>query len=154
KIRNVGLLDQNQTGSATIILRVCLESIFIAWCVLGKTQRSLYKYYKGDSSMADWQSRSEISSDVVFFSYVPVGLEKNSEEVFLWDLDKTYLDTTIDSLRGLIQTVLERAWNKRNIPGTSTLIRALSIYRAKQSGQKYFPIYFITASPPQMEERI
>jgi hypothetical protein len=103
---------------------------------------------------ADWQTRSEINSDVVFFRYVPVGLEKNSEEVFIWDLDKTYLDTTIDSLRGLLQTILERAWNKRNIPGTSTLIRALSIFRAKQSGQKYFPIYFITASPPQMEERI
>lgn len=103
---------------------------------------------------AEWESRSEISSDVVFFPYVPAGLEKNSEEVFIWDLDKTYLDTTIDSLRGLMQTILERAWNKRNIPGTSTLIRALSMYRAKQSGQKYFPIYFITASPPQMEERI
>jgi hypothetical protein len=104
--------------------------------------------------MADWRDRSEMNGDVVFFRYVSENIEKSNEEVFIWDLDKTYLDTTIDSLSGLMRTILERAFNKKNVPGTNTLIQALSNFRFEQRGQKYFPIYFITASPPQMEERI
>lgn len=104
--------------------------------------------------MSDWRERAEISGDVVFFRYAPLGLEKSSEEVFVWDLDKTYLDTSIDSLSGLLQTILEKAMTKKNIPGTDTLLQALAQYRAKIKGQSFFPIYFITASPPQMEERI
>lgn len=104
--------------------------------------------------MAEWQKRAQINGDVVFFPYANEGVEKNSEEVFIWDLDKTYLDTSIDSLRGLMQTILERAFSKRNIPGTNTLLLALNEYRKLHKGQVYFPIYFITASPPQMEERI
>ena len=104
--------------------------------------------------MADWRSRSEMNGDVVFFSYVSEGMEKSHEEVFVWDVDKTYLDTTIDSLSGLLTTILERALNKKNIPGTNTLLQSLSEHRRQQKGYMYFPIYFITASPPQMEERI
>ncbi len=104
--------------------------------------------------MADWRDRSEMNGDVVFFRYVSEKLERTNEEVYIWDLDKTYLDTTIDSISGLITTILERAFNKKNIPGTNTLIQALSNFRFEQKGQKFFPIYFITASPPQMEERI
>jgi hypothetical protein len=104
--------------------------------------------------MADWRERSEMNGDVVFFRYVSEGMEKSHEEVFVWDLDKTYLDTTIDSLSGLLTTVLEKALNKKNIPGTNTLLQSLSEYRRQQKGYMYFPIYFITASPPQLEERI
>lgn len=104
--------------------------------------------------MADWRERAEINSDVVFFRYASEGIEKSTEEVFVWDLDKTYLDTSIDSLSGLMQTILERAFAKKNIPGTDTLLQALSQFRKEKKGQQYFPIYFITASPPQMEERI
>jgi hypothetical protein len=104
--------------------------------------------------MAEWRERSEMNGDVVFFSYVSEGMEKSHEEVFLWDIDKTYLDTTIDSLSGLLTTVLERALNKKNIPGTNTLLQSLAKHRQEQKGYMYFPIYFITASPPQMEERI
>ncbi len=104
--------------------------------------------------MADWRDRSEMDGDVVFFRYVSESLEKTNEEVYIWDLDKTYLDTTIDSLSGLMTTILERAFNKKNIPGTNILIQALSAYRLELKNHKFFPIYFITASPPQMEERI
>lgn len=104
--------------------------------------------------MADWRERSEMNGDVVFFRYVSEGMEKSHEEVFLWDLDKTYLDTTIDSLSGLMTTILEKALNKKNVPGTNTLLQSLSEYRKQQKGYMYFPIYFITASPPQLEERI
>lgn len=104
--------------------------------------------------MSDWRERSEMNGDVVFFRYVSEGMEKSHEEVFIWDIDKTYLDTTIDSLSGLLTTVLERALNKKNIPGTNTLLQSLAQYRQQQKGYMYFPIYFITASPPQLEERI
>lgn len=104
--------------------------------------------------MSDWKTRAEINGDVVFFSSVQPEAEKTSQEVFIWDLDKTYLDTTIDSLGGLWQAVIERAFSKRNVPGTDTMLRALAQEREQATGSLIFPIYFITASPPQMEERI
>lgn len=105
-------------------------------------------------SMADWRERSELNDDVVFFQYVSESIEKSAGEVFIWDLDKTYLDTTIDSLTGLFSTVLERAFHKKNIPATNILLQNLYSFRHKTRGLQQFPIYFITASPPQMEERI
>lgn len=104
--------------------------------------------------MADWRERAELRGDVVFFPQTQPELEKASPEVFVWDLDKTYLDTSIDSVGGLFRSVLERAFSKRNIPGTDTLLRTLAQEREKKTGSSLFPIYFITASPPQMEERI
>lgn len=102
----------------------------------------------------DWRQRSQVTDDVVFFRYVSEGLEKNVEEVFVWDLDKTYLDTSIESLRALLITIVERAWNKRNIPGTKSLLQVLARRFGEKVGAERFPIYFITASPPQIEERI
>ncbi|MBX3034493.1 MAG: hypothetical protein KF865_11265, partial [Bdellovibrionaceae bacterium] len=104
--------------------------------------------------MADWRARAELFGDVVFFRSSTPEIEKSSPEVFVWDLDKTYLDTTIDSLSGLLQAVIERAFSKKNIPGTDTLLRTLAQERAMRTGSQLFPIYFITASPPQMEARI
>ncbi|MFN7453279.1 MAG: phosphatase domain-containing protein [Pseudobdellovibrionaceae bacterium] len=104
--------------------------------------------------MADWRDRAQIQDDVVFFRYVTPGIEKNAAEVYIWDLDKTYLDTTIDSLPALLATALERAFTKRNVPGTSTLLQVLSQDWKKKYSQMRFPLYFISASPPQMEERI
>lgn len=104
--------------------------------------------------MSDWHSRSEVSGDVVFFRSTNPETEKSSSEVFVWDLDKTYLDTKIDSISGLFQAVIERAFSKRNIPGTDTLLRTLAHEREEKTGSKLFPIYFVSASPPQMEERV
>lgn len=104
--------------------------------------------------MADWKSKAQITEDVCYFKYASENLEKNVEEVFVWDLDKTYLDTAIESIAQLLTTVVERSFNKKNIPGTKTLLQALSRAYTKRRGQNRFPIYFITASPPQMEERI
>lgn len=104
--------------------------------------------------MADWRERSEVDGDVVFFQYVKENFEANQRQVFVWDLDKTYLDTTIDSLSGLFQTLMERAFSKKNVAGTRTLLQNLSEYQLKTMKADAFPIYFITASPPQMEERI
>ena len=104
--------------------------------------------------MSAWQDRSEIDGDVVFFSYAKTSQEKALEEIYVWDLDKTYLDTTIDSLSGLFRAIIERAFSKKNIPGTDTLLRTMVKEKGDKSGSQLFPIYFITASPPQMEERI
>ncbi len=104
--------------------------------------------------MADWRDRSQITGDVVYFRYVTQGVEQNIDEVFVWDLDKTYLDTAIESLAQLLKTAIERAFNKKNVPGTSTLLQVLAQTWAEKKGQARFPLYFISASPPQMEARI
>lgn len=104
--------------------------------------------------MADWRDRAQITDDVVFFRYVTQGVEKNIEEVFVWDLDKTYLDTAIESLSQLLITAIERSFNKKNVPGTSTLLQVLAQTWQDGKGQSRFPLYFISASPPQMEARI
>jgi hypothetical protein len=104
--------------------------------------------------MEDWQDYSDINSDVVFFRYIAEGVEKNCDEVFVWDLDKTYLDTSLGSVFDVLKVIIERALSKKNIPGTNTLIRALIDSWATKRGNRHFPIYFITASPPQMEARI
>lgn len=105
--------------------------------------------------MAEWRARAEITADVVLFRYVSDPMEQQVEEVFVWDLDKTYLDTTFESLQGLWRTAVEKAFQKRNIPGTASLVRALrNHWQEKKRDKRDFPIYFITASPPQLEKRI
>lgn len=105
--------------------------------------------------MSDWRTRAEITSDVVLFRYVADSVERETPEVYIWDLDKTYLDTTFESLGGLWRTVREKAFQKRNVPGTATLVRALrDDWQARHAGRKDFPIYFITASPPQLADKI
>lgn len=102
----------------------------------------------------DWRDRSQMVDDVVFFPYVTGGIERAMDEVFVWDLDKTYLDTKIDSIGGIFTAAVERAMAKKNVPGTSTMLGRFSKRWTEQHGQLRFPIFFITASPPQMEERI
>ena len=45
--------------------------------------------------------------------------------IYRWDLDRTYLDTEIDSVRGLLRTALESAGEKKVIPGADALLRSL-----------------------------
>ena len=100
----------------------------------------------------DWRERSLVLGDVVFFKYVNQELEKLPTEIYVWDLDKTYLDTHFHSLGDLFRVMMEKAFQKRNIPGTASLVKALSASFQKEWGAgRNFPIYFITASPPQME---
>lgn len=101
--------------------------------------------------MADWRKRARITGDVVFFEYVTSKLERTSDTVYVWDIDKTYLDTHFESLKGLIRTAFEKAFQKRNIPGSGVLVRSLTL---ETGADKPFPIYFISASPPQMERKI
>ena len=90
----------------------------------------------------------EERKDVVSFHYAPKEAARGAKYVFIWDLDKTYLDTHFESFSGLVQIVFEKAFQKRNVPGTAVLVRALF------KRDKNLPLYFISASPPQMQEKI
>lgn len=104
--------------------------------------------------MAHWKQRSTTNLDVVYFDYQTKAQFDSNAEVYVWDLDKTYLDTSIDSFMGLFKTVFEKAFTKKNVPGTPSLIRSLSRYRKKHFNEVDFPIFFVSASPPQMETKV
>jgi len=67
--------------------------------------------------------------------------------VYRWDLDKTYLSTDFDSLRGLLRTAFEKAADKRTFPGASVLLRELCA-----TGP--MGLYILSGSPQQMREVI
>jgi hypothetical protein len=71
-------------------------------------------------------------------------------DVYVWDLDKTYLRTEFHGLRDLIRTALQKAKDKVAYPGASPLLRAL---RNAPDGSTR-PIYFVSASPPQLRDVI
>lgn len=105
--------------------------------------------------MSDWRKQATfIRGDVVFFEYVTSRLEKSSEFVYVWDLDKTYLDTQFESIKGLFRVIFEKSFEKKSVPGTRTLLRALASSISRTGQATPFPIYFISASPPQIEHRI
>lgn len=67
-------------------------------------------------------------------------------DVFIWDIDKTYLETHFSTIRGLAAIPFESAEDKRAIPGTVPLLRALrrGLYDLE------LPLFFISGSPPQL----
>jgi hypothetical protein len=68
--------------------------------------------------------------------------------IFRWDLDKTYLVSHFESLRGLLAVPFERGHDKIAVPGVSTLIRALR--EGQQSRGSVAQVFFLSASPPQI----
>lgn len=64
--------------------------------------------------------------------------------VYRWDLDRTYLDTAIDSMRGLLRSAFEDAANKRALPGATALLRG--IVEAQPQSQ----VCILSGSPLQM----
>jgi hypothetical protein len=104
--------------------------------------------------MAHWKQRSTTNLGVVYFDYQSKAQIDNADEVYIWDLDKTYLDTSIDSLSGLLHTIFEKAFTKKNVPGTPDIIRSLARYRRKHFNEQDFPLFFVSASPPQMESKV
>jgi hypothetical protein len=48
--------------------------------------------------------------------------------VYRWDLDRTYLETEIHSVRGLVRAAFETASEKRTVPGAAALIRGLQLH--------------------------
>ena len=68
--------------------------------------------------------------------------------VFIWDIDKTYLSTHFSSLQGIGRIPFEFAVDKQAIPGMPEVLRG--IRRGPGSGYACAPLYFVTASPPQL----
>jgi hypothetical protein len=71
-------------------------------------------------------------------------------DLFYWDIDKTYLDTDHDSVRGLVAVAWEMAVDKREVAATDVLLRALRRGAPATGGIWSNPIYFVSASPPQL----
>jgi hypothetical protein len=69
-------------------------------------------------------------------------------DLFVWDIDKTYLATNFKSIRGLLSIPLEMAIDKRAIPGADTLLRALR--RGVHGPTGTNPLYFVSGSPSQL----
>jgi hypothetical protein len=63
-----------------------------------------------------------------------------------WDLDKTYLRTEFDTLEDLVRTALERAEQKRTVPGAAPLLRELAAAGAE--------VHILSGSPRQMRARL
>lgn len=69
-------------------------------------------------------------------------------DIYVWDIDKTYLDTRFSSLRGLLSIPFELAIDKRALPGTVPLLRGLRHGAGEESS--IAPIYFISGSPKHL----
>lgn len=65
--------------------------------------------------------------------------------VYRWDLDKTYLQTDFESLRGLFRSATEPAHEKQAVPGAAALMRALGA----DPGNR---ITIVSGSPRQMRD--
>jgi hypothetical protein len=63
--------------------------------------------------------------------------------IYRWDLDKTYLQTDFDTFRQLVRTALQKAHEKRAVPGAAALIREL-----RSNGDTHLSV--ISGSPTQM----
>ena len=48
---------------------------------------------------------------------------KANQLLYRWDLDKTYLRTDFDTVRGLVRAALESASDKHTVPGAAALMR-------------------------------
>ncbi len=64
--------------------------------------------------------------------------------VFRWDLDRTYLETEIHSVRGLIKAAFEDAASKRTVPGATALLRGLSEHDTDSK------VFILSGSPTQL----
>jgi len=73
-------------------------------------------------------------------------------KVFVWDIDKTYLETHFSSLKGMARIPMEFAIDKKAIAGMPEILRGLR----RGPGDEYScaPLYFVSASPPQMRRVI
>ena len=113
-------------------------------------------------NFSDWKYRSEADLDVVAFHYIKdtnvgtdaeAGISYPFQQAFIWDLDKTYIETPLFNPLSLLKDVLRNPTQRPNIPGTKALLFSMQEkwkekWKIKSAS---FPLFFITASPPQME---
>ena len=77
-----------------------------------------------------------------------------SGPLYIWDIDETYLSTDIDTVRGMLAVPLDLPIDKRNVAGTDTLLRALRRGPDLEGPVQSNPLYFVSASPPQLRKVI
>ena len=70
---------------------------------------------------------------------------------YVWDIDKTWLDTRFSQLKGMLKIPFEFAVDKHAMPGATALLHGL---RDGPTGREHRPLYFITASPPFIRKSI
>lgn len=75
-----------------------------------------------------------------------------SDPLFVWDIDKTYLATRFSSPKYMARIPLEFAVDKQAIPGMPQVLRGLR----RGPGPRFAcaPLYFVSASPPQLRKVI
>jgi len=71
--------------------------------------------------------------------------------VDVWDIDKTYLRSEFESVTDLLKGALLTAIDREPMPGTVPLLRAL---RRRGAGGLRAPLYFVSASPPELRRTI
>ena len=71
-----------------------------------------------------------------------------SGEVFVCDIDRTYLATRFSSLKGLARIPFEFAIDKQDIDGMVVLLR--EVRRGPATESRSTPLYFVSASPAQL----
>jgi hypothetical protein len=71
-------------------------------------------------------------------------------DVFYWDIDKTYLESDHGSVKGLMAVTWEMAVDKRQVAATDVLLRALRRGAPSGGSVQSSPLYFVSASPPQL----
>lgn len=71
--------------------------------------------------------------------------------VFVWDVDKTYLDTHFSSAGGMLEAALQPATDKWAVPGAVPVLQALQ--RRRYGGHKP-GLFFVTASPLQIRRKL
>jgi Phosphatidate phosphatase APP1, catalytic domain len=78
--------------------------------------------------------------------------EGYSDPAFVWDIDKTYLATRFSSPKYMARIPLEFAVDKQAIPGMPQILRGLR----RGPGPRFAcaPLYFVSASPPQLRKVI
>ena len=77
-------------------------------------------------------------------------MTRKIRHIYRWDLDKTYLRTEFETLRGLVRAALQPPEEKVNVPGVVTLLKELS--RPTDDGE--VSITFISGSPTQMRQKL
>ena len=71
--------------------------------------------------------------------------------IFVWDLDKTYLNTRFSQMRHLLRIPFELGIDKKAVRGTPELLHAL---RDGVDGCAQSPIFFVSASPHQLSTSV
>jgi len=69
-------------------------------------------------------------------------------EVFVCDIDRTYLATRFSTLKGLLRIPFESAVDKVTIAGMAALLK--EVRRGPGAQSRHTPLYFVSASPAEL----